>query len=311
MKGKINVAVFGGRGFIGGATVQKMLKMDDLEPWPADNYCIEHPDPGIAVPNVDVRVASEIGMFLDKHRPSTILWFPARQGYLSDHSDFANTQVGGTYALFEAIDDIDGYIPTRIVLASSQAVYEPGIGRHETSATIPPSVYGFSKLQQERAFQWFCAKRNIICVALRYSIVLGPGQSLQSSESGLIRNWYRAFQDGVSAEIYGDGEHRRDFVHIDDVVDANLAAMQFAASGVFNIGGQVLTIRRAFEVWQKITGCRDAVILGQEKRPGGEYSLTSCSNVAEVELRWKPRFRFEAMVRDFFRSVEPERAEKV
>jgi len=279
-------SVIFGVGFIGTATGRK-LKEEGHEVVGADNFAVRpEKEPGFPTWKIDICDLNRIEDFLRYHRPGVIYWFPARQGYSLDHSEFARVQVLGSYTLFEAIDKIKDYLPGMIVLASSQAIYRPMVNVTEEGVKDPPSVYGFSKLQQERAFRWFCDKRNIPIVAMRYSIVLGPGQALQSTESGLIRNWYHKWKAGEAPEIYGNGKQARDFVHVDDVVVANLKAAAFCRSCEFNIGGATRKISEMAKAFHEMTGCSEPVVTGEEKRPGGEYSMTSSSKRAERLLGW-------------------------
>lgn len=297
----MRVAIFGGIGFIGRAIAKTLLEHQD-KVYIADNWSVipeEDPPKGAFKSCVDVRDPSRIGEFLTGVKPDIVFWLAARQGYYSDYSSFATTNINGVYAFFEAIEE-NGNRP-KVILASSQAVYAPGLDRTEESDTAPPSVYGFSKLQQERAFKTFCEWYSMPLIVLRYSIVLGPGQSLQSSESGVLRNWWRAYRQGISPRIYGDGRQIRDFVHVDDVTEANLLAVDYGESGLFNIGGDRASIINLFRAFQRATGCKDAVHT-KAVRPGGEYSMTSQSLLAHQKLGWQIYKAYESQVEDFVDS---------
>lgn len=302
-----DVVVFGGSGFIG-RPLLRALKRAKKEVVVAGTQVVPSEEDivdGVKSVACDVRTPSRVEDVLGDYQPKAIVWLPARQGYKGDHSNFAKTQVAGTYSLFQAIDNFGDYKPERIVLASSQAVYKPRLLAEETSELDPPSVYGFSKLQQERAFTWFCERRGIACIALRYSIVVGPGQALHANENGLIRNWYRALKRNRHPEIYGNGEQIRDFVHVNDVTMANLQALSYPVSDVFNIGGYSASVLVAFLAWQQKTGCKDAKILGMEVRPGGEYSLTSNFAKAAKFLKWAPLLRLDQQIDDFLDKTKP------
>jgi len=294
-------AIIFGAGFIGTATGNRIHE-DGGEVVGADNWMIKSGERQLFdCQTVDVRKPKNVEAFISAYRPPVIFWFPARQGYKMDHAAFADVQVRGTYSLFQALDALkeDGYRPDRIVLASSQAIYSPGVDAPEGHPKDPPSVYGFSKLQQEEAFRWFCRSREIVCLAMRYSIVLGPGQALQSTESGLLRNWNRCLKDRKAPEIYGDGEQLRDFVHIDDVARANIQAAKYPVSESFNIGGQTRSVKEMAAAFDSMTDCKTPVVTGKAERPGGEYSMTSSSSYAKERLKWEAIADPEACMRDF------------
>lgn len=302
----MKAAIFG-VGFIGTATGNRLVH-NGWDVVGFDDGMIEREsEVEFPVGHGDVCNPGHIGDFLRHHRPEVIFWFPARQGYGFDHSDFARVQLLGTYSLFEALDKIPwGDTPKRIVLASSQAIYDPGVNVKEDRNQFPPSVYGWSKHQQEEAFHWFCMTRRYIdCVALRYSIVLGPGQALQSTESGLLRNWYRKWKAGEAPEIYGVGTQLRDFVHVEDVAEANiLAATCEDAPSAFNIGGNSASISDMAKWFMEMTDCVTPVVLGTSQRPGGEYSMVSCSQYAKAVLGWESKHAPAVCMRDFLDSAK-------
>lgn len=295
--------VFGGAGFIGRPLCRKLVE-EGVEILCVDNYATK-PEEEFDWPHVkeDATRPSRVESLLRTHKPETIFWLPAKQGYEKRHSQFANLQVKAVYALFEAIDAVKDYQPRKIIFASSQAVYEPRINASEDSRRLPPSVYGFSKVQQEDAFGWFSKKRDIDTIGLRYSIVFGQGQALQSSESGLLRNWYRHLNKKTRPLIFGDGDQERDFVHVDDVTRANW--MMFsepitnAAMFCMNVRGFRHTVNEAFEVWQEQTGCKEPHVTLDDQRPGGEYSLTSSGTKILNLCGWRPEKRLPEQIQDF------------
>ncbi len=301
----MKIAIFG-VGFIGKAT-GRMLSALGHHVVGCDNWMIggNSNDAGFPCEFVDVCHAPCIKDFLLRHTPDRILWLPAKQGYGPDYSVFSQVQVSGTYALFEALDTLPRQYGAsrRIVLASSQAVYSPFVGVEEDGGTDPPSVYGLSKLQQERAFFWFCEHANIECYAMRYSIVLGPGQALKSTESGLLRNWFHLWKAGKAPQVYGDGSQLRDFVHIRDVARVNVSAVLKSSHGAvceaYNIGGKHASISTMASTFQKLTNCLEPVKTGSSVRPGGEYSMTSKSNKAWRTFDWKPELDPAQCLKDF------------
>jgi dTDP-L-rhamnose 4-epimerase len=198
----------------------------------------------------------------------------AYQDYMPDYSKFFHSNVVSTALLFELIRELK--LPVRkIVVASSQSVYgegqyncaEHGLVLPEArgveqldrgnwdlrcpecrSSVIPvplteshpnpAGAYGVSKLAQELAALRLGKILGIHTVALRYSIVQGARQSFYNAYSGICRIFTRAFRAGQAPIIFEDGQQLRDYVHVSDVVAANLLVVDDArANGqAFNVG---------------------------------------------------------------------------
>src|SRR4029077_9549016 len=105
----------------------------------------------------------------------------------------------------------------------------------------PQNAYGMSKLGQEMVAINLGRRYGIPTVALRYSIVQGPRQSVYNAYSGACRVFCLSYLQGVAPTLYEDGAAVRDYVNIADVVDANVLALEDARAigRVFNVGGGV------------------------------------------------------------------------
>jgi UDP-glucose 4-epimerase len=127
----------------------------------------------------------------------------------------------------------------RVVFASSSSVYgnAPGMPRRESQPVAPLAPYAVSKLAAEQ----YCMVANRVfgveTVALRYFNVFGEHQDPRSGYAAVIPKFIRMMLDGERPTIYGDGETSRDFTHVENVVEANLAAADEpgAAGRVMNI----------------------------------------------------------------------------
>ena len=113
----------------------------------------------------------------------------------------------------------------------------------EDSKVHPTSVYGITKSTQEQMVLTVCSALGIQATALRYQNVYGPGQSLTNPYTGILSIFSTRILNGNPISIFEDGKETRDFIFIDDVVDATLAAL-FRSSGgseVYGIGSGVST----------------------------------------------------------------------
>jgi len=126
---------------------------------------------------------------------------------------------------------------SRVILASSCSIY--GRGPNPMKESQPPdplNIYAFSKLCMERLAQRHQSKLPHPIVALRYSNVYGPGESHKGKLASMIYQLASQMRSGHRPRIFTPGEQRRDFVYIDDVVAANVLAMNATQPGIYNIG---------------------------------------------------------------------------
>jgi nucleoside-diphosphate-sugar epimerase len=141
----------------------------------------------------------------------------------------------------------------RVIFASSSSVYGNSgeLPRVETAHPDPISPYGVSKLAAERYCVSFSRVYALETVALRYFNVFGPNQDPTSQYSAVIPRFVTAIAQGRPVSIYGDGEQRRDFTYVDNIVDANLLAIdsEQANGGVVNVAtGRSTSVNQLTEV---------------------------------------------------------------
>jgi len=191
-----------------------------------------------------------------------------------------DNNVEGTLTILEAARSRD----TRVVLASSAAIYG-----HPTEVPItedhpmePTSPYGLDKLACDHYARLYHDRYGMDTVALRYFNAYGPGQT-GGDYAGVISIFIEQALAGDDITVEGDGEQTRDFVYIDDIVDANLAAAGTAAVGAgYNIGtAESVTIRELAELIQDITDT-DSDIVHVEAREGDiDHSRAAVSKAEE------------------------------
>jgi ADP-L-glycero-D-manno-heptose 6-epimerase len=126
---------------------------------------------------------------------------------------------------------------SRVIWASSAATYGRGPApMRESQKPEPLNVYGYSKLAMERLADQYRRHLRQPVVALRYFNVYGPGEQHKGKFASMIHQLAKQMRTGKRPRIFTDGTQKRDFVYIDDVLQANLKAMNATASGVFNVG---------------------------------------------------------------------------
>lgn len=191
---------------------------------------------------------------------------PSVQRSIEDPRGSLSTNAEGTVTVLEAARKEE----SRVVTASSTAIYgtPETIPVSEETSTDPASPYALEKLAADHYTRLYNELYGLPTVSLRYFNVYGPGQS-GGDYSGVIGIFFEQARAGEPITIEGDGNQTRDFVHVDDVVQANIAAATTDAVGkAFNIGtGDSVTITELAETIRELTGS-ESEIEYVDRRPG-------------------------------------------
>ena len=185
----------------------------------------------------------------------------------------------------------------RVVFSSSSSVYgdTPTLPKHEELTPCPLSPYALQKLTGEHYCRVFYRLYGLETVALRYFNVFGPRQDPQSQYAAVIPRFVTAILRGEQPVVFGDGTQSRDFTHVQNVIEANLAACVAsaeAAGEVCNIagGGRVSLL----ELVETINGITGRKVMPQFcPRRAGDV-LHSQADIAKAGrlLNWKPSVEF-------------------
>jgi UDP-glucose 4-epimerase len=166
--------------------------------------------------------------------------------------------LGGTLNVLEAAR---GAGVRRVVYAASSSAYgdQPGFPRVETMRPQPMSPYAVQKLAGELYAQSYWRVYGLETVALRYFNIFGPRQDPASQYAGVMARWTREMLAGEPVTIFGDGEQGRDFTYVENVLAANLGALEAdatrVAGRVFNVAcGQRTTLNEVFRELKELTG---------------------------------------------------------
>lgn len=166
----------------------------------------------------------------------------------------------------------------------------------EMALIHPTSVYGITKHAQEQLVMTVCPTLGIAPVAFRYQNVYGPGQSLSNPYTGILSIFSNQILQGLSINIFEDGKESRDFVYIDDVVDATVQGLENDAANeqVFNVGAGLPT--SVYDVAKSLMRLYGKEVL---LRISGNYRLGDIRhNFADISkisnmLGFKPKVGFE------------------
>lgn len=273
-----HVLVTGGAGFIGGHLVAALLDagwavsvLDDLSTGRRERV-----PPAARLVEGDVRDVGLVCTALDG--VDAIVHLAARvtvRGSVDAVAEDLDVNLGGTLAVLAALD---GHPIRRLVNASSMAVYADSPDRRpigEDHPTLPLSPYGISKLAAEHHVRLACNAADISAANLRYFNTWGPGQRL-TPYVGVITIFLDRLHKRQPVEIFGDGRQTRDFVHVDDVVAATMAALTRDLQGVpsINIGtGRGTSVGELAAMVAAAVGCPDDRRHVQARREELTYSV--------------------------------------
>jgi UDP-glucose 4-epimerase len=194
----------------------------------------------------------------------------------------------------------------KVITTSSMAVYADAaapVPLDEHYPTEPISPYGISKLAAERLTHTMCAQAGMQSVVLRLFNTYGPGQAL-SPYVGVVTIFVNALRQGKPPTIFGDGAQCRDFVHVADVVQGFVGAMEADVSGeTFNIGTGVPTsvntvLRHLNRVMQTSLAGRYSEAVAGELR----YSIADIRKAHRM-LGYAPQHRFETAIETVVRDI--------
>lgn len=204
--------------------------------------------------------------------------------------EYNAVNVGGTVSLMEAMRDVG---VKRVVFVSSGAVYgeQPEQPLREDMVPDPRSPYAVSKLAAEYYVRTIGALWGIETVALRVFNAYGPGQPLPASHAPVVPRLVRQALTGGSLVVHGDGRQTRDYVYVDDVVEALGAAATAQAVDrlVINVGsGHEVSVRELVAGLQHAVG-RPLEVLFSSSEGGGVSRMRADLTLAAAKLGFRPK----------------------
>jgi len=301
------ILVTGGAGYIGSHTVAELLAQGK-EVVVIDNLQSGHRDAllGGKLYEGDLRDKELMKRLFAENEIEAVIHFAANSlvgESMKDPVKYFDNNVYGTLCLLEAMDKAN---VRKIVFSSTAATYgEPDkVPIEESDPTHPTNVYGETKLTMERMMAWFDQVLGIKYVALRYFNAAGAHASGKigedhDPETHLVPLILQAaLGQRESIKIFGDdyntpdGTCIRDYIHVSDLADAHLRAVEYLLDGgdsdVFNLGnGQGFSVKEMIEAVREVTG-RDFPVQVTPRRAGDPAVLIASSDKARSVLGWKP-----------------------
>lgn len=203
---------------------------------------------------------------------------------------YNHANIDGT---FNTLENCHLYGIENVVFASSATVYGEGerYPTDETCRTDPMNPYGYTKLIGEKYCEMYSHLYGMRIASLRLFNVYGERMNPNGSYASLIPKFVDRMKKGKSVNIYGTGEQRRDFIHVDDVVEAFIRATGLV--GIYNVGsGENYSVNEIFEIIRNNTG--------SDVKPGYKPMLApeptqTLSNSAKLRIAtdWRPAISIE------------------
>ncbi len=252
---------------------------------------------------------------------------------------YTETNIGGTSLMLDILTNSKHRV-RKVVVASSRAIYGEGrylsrtygyvyplsrteeymsqgdfeckypgepapltlVGTTEDSLIHPTSVYGITKHVQEQLVMTVCPTLGIAPVAFRYQNVYGPGQSLSNPYTGILSIFSTRIKNKNGINVFEDGKESRDFVYIEDVVDATIAGLEKeqADGESFNVGTGVATdVLTVAETLIEKYGIEVPVTVCGNFRLGDIRHNYADLTKIQTKLGFEPRWSFDRGIRQF------------
>ncbi|MGA2669448.1 MAG: NAD-dependent epimerase/dehydratase family protein [Ignavibacteria bacterium] len=296
----MNILVTGGAGFIGSNISDEYIKMghkviiiDNLSTGVKSFI-----NPEAIFYEMDIR-DEKLGKIFEEHKIDVINHHAAqidlRKSVENPKFDIDNNIIGSINLLQYAVK----YGVKKVIYASTGgAIY----GEHEyfpadeEHPIRPYAPYGIDKLAVEKYLFYYNHVYNLDYIILRYANVYGPRQN-PYGECGVVAIFTEKILQNVQPLINGDGEQTRDYVYVDDVVNANVLALNIKGPKVYNIGTAIeTTVNYIFKDLNKLAGTSFREDHGSEKKGEQRRSVLSYNKINH-EIGWEPKVKIEEGLR--------------
>lgn len=294
----MKILVTGGAGFIASHLVDRLVA-DGHHVVVVDNLSAgrrENVNPKALFYEVDICDAVSLEEVFKKEKPEVVDHHAAhvnvRKSVEMPAYD-ANINILGSLNLCELSKQYQ--IKKFIYVSTGGAVYgEPKVlPVKETCPVEPLSQYGVSKHTVEHYLYIFYKLYGLNFTILRYPNVYGPRQS-PHGEAGVVAIFSELLLQNIRPTIFGDGSKTRDYVYVDDIINANMIVLNNVGNGeIYNLGwGKEISDLEVFRTVRRALASNIEPIFGK-KRPGEIDHISLDSSKAMEKLKWKPKVTFE------------------
>lgn len=297
----MRVCVTGGAGFIGSHLVDRLIALGHMV-LVIDNLTTgvrEFVNPKAVFIEMDVRDANIESIFAD-FKPQ-VVFHEAAQTMVP--ASMENPKMDCDVNLLGLVNILEASRKHKVehfLMPSSAAVYGDldTLPLTEDMIGKPTSFYGLTKLTGEGYLRIYEQAFGLKTVCFRYSNVYGPRQG-DGGEGGVISIFTRLINEGQGLTIFGDGEQTRDFIYVDDVVEANIKAMNHPElTGVYNISTNTSTSVNKLMSYFKSISNKDLPVYYEAERTGDIRHSRLCNQKAKVDFDFLATVDLERGLRD-------------
>lgn len=291
----MKVLVTGGAGFIGSHIVDKLLDRGD-QVVVVDNLSTGHEEylrSEVRFYRLDIQEEKLMDVIRDE-RPDAVIHQAAQSavpGSIEDPVRDARINIMGTLRVLEGCRR---YGVEKVVYASSAAVYgnPEYLPIDEKHPVMPLSPYGVSKYAPEHYLHVYHQLYGLKYTVFRYANVYGIRQ-VPRGEGAVISIFIDKLIKGENLTVFGDGEQTRDYIYVEDIAEANLAALEKGDGEILNIGtGTSTSLNELIRILEKVTG-QSIQPVHEPERPGDiKYSYFD-NRLAMEKLDWAPKTDLE------------------
>ena len=305
----MRITVTGGAGFIGSHLVDRLIE-DGHTVQVIDNLYTgnkEFVHSKAQFVELDIR-DPKLYSVLEEFRPDYIFHEAAQTEVSTSMSDpmlDCDINLMGLINLLNAAVKLD---VKKFLMPSSAAVYGnlDTLPLNENMIGNPSSFYGLTKLTTEHYLRIYHEAFGLPYVCYRYSNVFGPRQG-NGGEGGVISIFAKAIVQGSPIIIYGDGKQTRDFIYVDDVVEANILGMQHQVIGIYNVStGISSSVNLLVDEFRNISG-KDIEVVYDKPRLGDIRDSVLATDKSEKELLFTAKYNLhDGLIKtyEYFKTVE-------
>lgn len=305
----MRITVTGGAGFIGSHLVDRLIE-DGHTVQVIDNLYTgnkEFVHSKAQFVELDIR-DPKLYSVLEEFRPDYIFHEAAQTEVSTSMSDpmlDCDINLMGLINLLNAAVKLD---VKKFLMPSSAAVYGnlDTLPLNEEMIGNPSSFYGLTKLTTEHYLRIYHEAFGLPYICYRYSNVFGPRQG-NGAEGGVISIFAKAIVQGSPIIIYGDGKQTRDFIYVDDVVEANILGIQHQVTGIYNVStGISSSVNLLVDEFRNISG-KDIEVVYDKPRLGDIRDSVLATDKSEKELLFTAKYNLhDGLIKtyEYFKTVE-------